>query len=112
MREGLTTAKARSGWHCATGIAIVVVGSTVASWAAMVLAVDAAGGPPEHNAGASFANLAGLMLTCAATLALGLSAFGVAWSLRRSQRRALFSTMVGLTPGVLAIAVVPWLWTA
>lgn len=99
-------------WHCVAGVVVVVIGALGASWIVMSLAVSAAGGPPEHDAGESFANLAGLVVTGAATLGLGLSAFAAAWHFRRAQRRALFSTIVGLIPGAVAIAAVPLLWPA
>jgi hypothetical protein len=106
-----STTHASTGWQDALGIVMVVVGAVIASSVATVLVVDAGGGAPHHNAGASFAIAAGWLASCAVSLTLGLLAFVGAWAFRRSQSGALFSTMVGLTPAALTVVVVLFIWT-
>ena len=96
--------------RCAVGAIAVAVAALASGSLAWLLALVADGTPAEeYESGTRLAACALLVATVGLTVVAALVGYWLAWISRR-RRRLGFSVMVGLTPCLLAVALVPWLW--
>lgn len=92
------------------GAVLVCLAALVSGSLAWVLALEADGTPShEYEPGTRFAAASLLVATVVLTAILALVGYRLAWTSRRRGRLG-FSVMVGLTPCLVAVAIVPWLW--
>ena len=96
--------------RCTAGAIVVSVAALVSGSLAWLLALVAEGKPAEeYESGSRFAASALLVTSVVLTVLAALVGYWLAWTSRRRGRLG-FSVMVGLTPCLLAVALVPWLW--
>ena len=96
--------------RCTAGAIVVSVAALVSGSLAWLLALVAEGTPAEeYESGSRFAASALLVTSVVLTVLAALVGYWLAWTSRRRGRLG-FSVMVGLTPCLLAVALVPWLW--
>jgi hypothetical protein len=94
----------------AAGAIVVSAAALVSGSLAWLLALVADGTrAEEYESGSRFAASALLLTTVGLTTVAALVSYWLARTFRRRSRLG-FSVMVGLTPCLLAVALVPWLW--